>query len=230
VRKLYVGILNLLIGVLVFTLFSISFSCAQEKIITKDLVRQSSPKEDSFEKIEKFDNLKELNAKSNGEVKKQIASLSFAWNTPANLAAFERGGKFWLIFDSLQNVDVNNLKSIAGDLAENIMQFPHPLATLIRITPAEGVKFSARKEGLLWVVDLYRQDIPEHPFVNTTIFTQYDSLKQPYLFIPNEYAGNVISIIDPDIGDIISTAPSSQPYNGVAKPKPPETVSICPVV
>lgn len=150
--------------------------------------------------------------------KKRIASLSFAWNTPVNLAAFERNGKIWLIFDHPQQIDVENLKKTAGELAENILQFPHPLGSLIQVTPAADVKFSVRKEGLLWVLDLYTDDLPLPPFKNLTIFTQYDSLKQPYLYIPTEYAGNVISIIDPEIGDIISAAPSSQPHLGINAP------------
>ncbi len=146
--------------------------------------------------------------------KKRIASLSFAWNTPVNLAAFERNGKLWLIFDHPQQINIEGLKKTAGELAENIVQFPHPLGSLVQVTPGKGVKFSVRKEGLLWILDLYTDNLPQHPFKELTIFTQYDSLKQPYLYIPTEYAGNVISIIDPEIGDIISVAPSSQPHLG----------------
>lgn len=148
---------------------------------------------------------------------KKVASLSFAWNSPTNLASFERNGKIWLIFDDLQQIDVESLKNTAGSLAKNIFQFPHPLATLIQITPSDEVKVSIRKEGLLWVVDLYTEELPPHEFKDMTIFTQYDSLKQPYMFIPNEFSGNVISIIDPEIGDIISTAPISQPDIGASQ-------------
>ena len=146
--------------------------------------------------------------------KKRIASLSFAWNTPVNLGAFERNGKLWLIFDHPQQIDVEALKKTAGELAENIIQFPHPLGSIIQVTPAKGIKTSVRKEGLLWILDLYTDDLPQQPFKELTIFTQYDSMKQPYLYIPTEYAGNVISIIDPEIGDIISIAPSSRPHLG----------------
>ena len=146
--------------------------------------------------------------------KKRIASLSFAWNSPVNLGAFERNGKLWMIFDHPQQINVENLKETAGELAENIIQFPHPLGSLIQVTPAKGVKASVRKEGLLWILDLYTDDLPQQPFKELTIFTQYDSMKQPYLYIPTEYAGNVISIIDPEIGDIISVATSSRPYLG----------------
>ena len=153
---------------------------------------------------------------SNALNEREVVSLSFSWTNPTNLAAFERNGKLWLIFDHLQKIDVEKLKQTAGNLAENIVQFPHPLATLIQITPAEGIKASVRKEGLLWIVDLSSRDIPDLEFKNMTIFTQYDSLKHPYLFIPNEISGNIISIIDPEIGDIISTAPVSMPQFGIS--------------
>ncbi len=146
--------------------------------------------------------------------KKELASLSFAWSNPCNLAAFERNGKVWLIFDQLQQIDVDKLKETAGELAKSIYQFPHPLATLIQITPADGVNISIRKEGLLWIADMHTSELPPHNFKEMTIFTQYDSLKQPYLFIPSNFTGNVISIIDPEIGDIISTATTSQPDLG----------------
>ena len=147
--------------------------------------------------------------------KKRIASLSFAWTTSVNLAAFERNGKLWLIFDHPQQIDIDNLKRTAGDLAQNIIQFPHPLGTIVQVTPASGIKSSIRKEGLLWILDLYTDDLPSQDFKELTIFTQYDSLKQPYLYIPTVSAGNVISIIDPEIGDIISVATTSQPHIGI---------------
>ncbi len=146
--------------------------------------------------------------------KKRIASLSFAWNTPVNLGAFERNGKLWLIFDHPQQINIDALKKTAGELAENIIQFPHPLGSLVQISPAKGVKSAVRKEGLLWILDLYTDDLPQQEFKELTVFTQYDSMKQPYLYIPTEHAGNVISIIDPEIGDIISIATSSQPHLG----------------
>ena len=103
--------------------------------------------------------------------KKRIASLSFAWNTPVNLGAFERNGKLWLIFDHSQQINIEGLKKVAGELAENIIQFPHPLGSLVQVTPAQGVKTSVRKEGLLWILDLYTDDLPQHPFKELTIFT-----------------------------------------------------------
>lgn len=150
--------------------------------------------------------------------KPQIASLSFSWSHPVNMAAFERNGNIWVVFDKPQKIDIEELKKTAGDLVKNIFQFPHPMATLLRITPAPDVKFSVRKEGLLWILDLFTDHYPPQEIKNMTIFTQYDGMKQPYLFIPTDRSGNVIGIIDPEIGDLITIAPLSSVGVGTTAP------------
>ena len=142
--------------------------------------------------------------------KDEIVSLRFVWNAPVNAAAFERNGKIWMVFDRPNRIDVNTLKNEAKSLAEEIYTLPHPGGTFVIIKPAPGVKYALRKEGLLWILDLYTGRPPQFQTKNMTIFTQYDSLKQSYLFIPNNQTGNIISIIDPEIGDIISISTTSQ--------------------
>ena len=145
--------------------------------------------------------------RSKGEIfveKDKISSLRFIWNTPVNVAAFERNGKIWLAFDHQNRFDVETLKADAKDLAKAIYTLPHPAGAIIVIEPAANVKYALRKEGLLWIVDLYTGRPPQFKTENLTIFTQYDSLKNSYLFIPTNQAGNIISMIDPEIGDIIS--------------------------
>ncbi len=142
--------------------------------------------------------------------KDEIVSLRFVWNTPVNVAAFERNGKIWIAFDRTNRVDVASLKAEAKSLAKEIYTLPHPAGTIVVITPEQGVKYALRKEGLLWIVDLYTGRPPQFKTTNLTIFTQYDSLKNSYLFIPSNHAGNIISLLDPEIGDIISISTTSQ--------------------
>lgn len=142
--------------------------------------------------------------------KDEIVSLRFAWNTPVNMASFKRNGKIWIVFDRPNRFDLQNLKSEAKHMAKEIYSLPHPNGSIIIITPNSGVEYSLRKEGLLWIVDLYTGRPPNFKIQNLTIFTQYDSLKNSYLFIPTIYAGNTISLIDPEIGDIISISTNSQ--------------------
>ena len=139
-----------------------------------------------------------------------IASLRFVWNTPVNVAAFERNGKIWMVFDRVTAFDIPTIKKEAKWLAKEIYTLPHPTGTIVVIEPEEGVKFTLRKEGLLWIMDLYSGRAPKFEKQNITIFTQFDSLKNAYLFIPTTFAGNVVSIIDPELGDIISISTTSQ--------------------
>ena len=143
-------------------------------------------------------------------LKDEIVSLRFVWNTPVNIAAFERNGKIWMVFDRPNRLDVNALKQEEKEMAQEIYTLPHPGGTIVVITPAPNVKYALRKEGLLWILDLYTGRPPQFKTKNLTIFTQYDSLKHSYLFIPSNHAGNIISIIDPEIGDIISISTTSQ--------------------
>lgn len=133
-----------------------------------------------------------------------IASLRFVWNLPVNVASFVRNGKFWMVFDRVNSIDVNTLKEESQGLAKEIYTLPHPSGTIVVIEPSEGVKYTLRKEGLLWIMDLYTGRAPKFERQGVTIFTQFDSFKNAYLFMPTSFVGNVVSIIDPDIGDAIS--------------------------
>lgn len=148
----------------------------------------------------------------------KIASLSFAWNMPVNLAVFKRQHKLWIVFDHPQKINIADLRTAVGPLAKNIFQFPHPSATIIQMTPEENVKVTVRKEGLLWIVDLSTDDMPKHPVKDMTVFTQYDSLDHAYLFIPTENSGNIVPVIDPDVGDIITIAPTADIGLGASQP------------
>jgi len=147
----------------------------------------------------------------------EIASLSFSWNIPVSAAVFKREQKLWIVFDRPQNVNIEELRRTARNLATDIFQFPHPSATIITMTPKDNVNASIRKEGLLWIVDLAVDDSPE-PVKDLPVFTNYDSLQRPYLFIPAENNGNIVSAIDPYIGDIIQIAPLKDIGKGTLRP------------
>lgn len=142
--------------------------------------------------------------------KEEIVSVRFVWNAPVNIAAFERNGKIWLVFDKPNRLDINTLKSEAKHMAKEIYILPHPVGTIVVIEPAPNVQYSLRKEGLLWVVDLFTGRPPKFTNKNLTFFTQYDSMKNSYLFIPTDKSGNVLSMLDPEIGDIMSIITTSE--------------------
>lgn len=134
--------------------------------------------------------------------KDEVISLAFPWNTEVGLSVFSRGKYIWIAFDHVRTIDIDELKRQSNLLVEDIIQLPSTKATILRITPRKDVKIGLRQEGLLWIIDLYTHNI-EYRVNELPIFVQYDSMKQSYLYIPTNSGGNVISIIDPEIGDVI---------------------------
>lgn len=137
----------------------------------------------------------------------RIASLSFSWNMPVGLSVFQRGKYIWIIFDHAQNTDIENLQKTAAQVADEVIQLPHPTATVLRILPKTKLNAFVRREGLLWIVDLFTREIPEE-IKDLPVYTQYNINNEPYLFIPSTAAGEVVSVIDPEIGDLIVTGTS----------------------
>lgn len=144
----------------------------------------------------------------------EIASLSFSWNIPVGLAVFQREDYIWIIFDHPQNVDVADLKKRAGNLVDEIIQLPNSNAAILRIHPQIPLNTFVRKEGLLWVVDLSPRPVPEN-IQDLTIYTQYNLQNQPYLFIPTPSSGEIVTILDPEIGDMLSAATSTDIGQGI---------------
>ncbi len=144
----------------------------------------------------------------------KIRSLSFSWNQPVNIAVFKRSRYLWIVFDHHQTLNIPEMSSDVSPLAKDLIQLPNPQATILRLTPEENTRVSIRKEGLLWVVDLYtggkEPEIKEIP-----VFTQHDALNRSYLFLPAANAGNIISIFDPEIGDVMSIIPTSDTNLGM---------------
>lgn len=138
----------------------------------------------------------------------QIASLSFSWNIPVGLSVFQRGNYIWIIFDHAQKLDLDNLRATAASVADEVLQLPHPSATILRVLPKTKLNASVRKEGLLWIVDLFTREAPDE-VKDLPIYTQYNINNQPYLFIPSAATGETVSIIDPEVGDIIVTGTST---------------------
>lgn len=148
--------------------------------------------------------------------KDQVASLAFPWNMEVGVSVFKRGKYIWIAFDHSRSIDLEELNLQSRNVAEEIIQVPHSQATILRITPKENVKVGLRQEGLLWIVDLYTHNI-EYKIKELPIFIQYNSLRQSYLYIPTTSGGNALSVIDPEIGDVILIGTNTELGYGISE-------------
>lgn len=148
------------------------------------------------------------NAQNRGiRSKDEVASLSFSWNVPVGAAVFQRGDYIWVIFDHNKKIDLNEIRSQSLKVVDEVIQVPHNKGIVLRFKPKKNVKVGLRQEGLLWIIDLYTHDV-QYKIRELPVFTQYNSLKQAYLYVPTANAGTVISVIDPLVGDAILAAPN----------------------
>lgn len=139
--------------------------------------------------------------------KDEVASLSFSWNVPVGAAVFRRGEYVWVIFDHNRKIEIEQIRRQSEKVADEVLQIPHNKGIVLRFKPKKNVKVGLRQEGLLWIIDLYTHDVP-YIIKELPVFTQYNSLKQAYLYVPTPNAGIVISVVDPEVGDTILAAPN----------------------
>lgn len=144
----------------------------------------------------------------------QISSISFSWNIPTAISVFERSEYIWIVFDHRQKLDLQEIRKQASSFTDEIVEIPHTKSSILRLTPKEGVSAGVRKEGLLWVVDLYRGKEPIQPR-DAAIFTHFDANKHPFFFIPSASFGNIISFVDPEVGDVITAIPTLEVGVGI---------------
>ena len=144
----------------------------------------------------------------------KVASLSISWNMPVGLSVFSRNSYIWIIFDHPQNLDIAQLQKSIASVGAEVLQIPHPSATILRVRPKSKLNASVRREGLLWIVDLFTKshqpEVAELP-----IFSQTNLKNQQYLFIPTSTAGESVTFVDPEIGDFIIAGTNTELGKGM---------------
>jgi len=138
-----------------------------------------------------------------------ISSLSFSWNMPVAATVFKRGKYLWIVFNQYQQLNTDELIKNAGEMVRDIIQLPHSKATILRIEAVDEIFSEVRKEGLLWIVDLYNRitdrnvkpievvvdtSIPDKPFIQTNL----------------PHTEEIFSFLDPEVGDMLMAITSSE--------------------
>lgn len=138
----------------------------------------------------------------------QISTLSFPWNSPTALAVFKRDKYLWIVFNQYQLINTTELEKSAGNMVKEILQLPHTSATILRVEAADELYSEVRKEGLLWIVDLYNQkaEFSSQPIVMTTDTSIPD---KPFIQVDLPHTEDIFSFLDPEIGDMLMVVTSS---------------------
>ncbi len=143
----------------------------------------------------------------------QIASLGFSWNTPVALSVFRRGKYLWIVFNQYQQVKTEELLKNASGIVKDIIQLPHTSATILRLEAIDEIYSETRKEGLLWIVDLYNSKTNRR-IVPISVKTDATIPSKPFLQVNMPNVEDIYSFLDPEIGDILMAVTSSAPGYG----------------
>lgn len=131
--------------------------------------------------------------------------LRFGWDEPVAAAVFRRGGALWLVFDKPTTVDVDTMRSVAGDSFRDIVQLAHPAATILRVVTERGVNPVPRREGLTWLMGFAEQSMSTLSPVEAA--AQPDSPVGARVFLPVPEPGRALPITDPEMGDNFIVVP-----------------------
>jgi len=138
-----------------------------------------------------------------------ISSLSFSWNMPVASSVFKRGKFLWIIFNHYQQLKTDELIKNAGDMVKDIIQLPHSKATILRVEAVDEIYSEVRKEGLLWIVDLYNRKT-ERNLKPIEVVVDTSTPGKPFIQTNLPHTEDVFSFLDPEVGDMLMAITSSE--------------------
>lgn len=134
-----------------------------------------------------------------------VYSLSVPMTKPSAAAVFERAGYLWIVLDRRTEVDTSLLKRLGGGTVLSAEQIPNKDATVLRLVVKPGFYPSMRKEGLLWIVDL--TDQPNRPKDVIPVQAPANLPGGVGMAVRAPDSGTLVSITDPEIGDVMKVVP-----------------------
>ncbi len=142
--------------------------------------------------------------------------LRFAWDRPSAAALFRRGAHLWLVFDQarslvLPDLEAPWLRAHGIEAGEVLEQQP---TSVVRFELAPGFDARAKRAGEDWIVEIARApQAPEHVLPVRVEATEGGIAR---VVVPEQAAGPVLALTDPEVGDRLLVVPLSKPGYGVA--------------
>ncbi|MEQ8604424.1 MAG: hypothetical protein RIB45_14000 [Marivibrio sp.] len=134
-----------------------------------------------------------------------LVSFSFQWPEPVGAAAFRRADDIWIFFDIRAPIDLAPMRQMGEPMVERIEQLPVTGATVVRMNvPDRSLNPTARREGFDWVIDLRKA--PQSPRRQVEIRAEATADQGPVLLFPTEEPARIITVPDPDVGDMLKVA------------------------
>jgi tetratricopeptide (TPR) repeat protein len=139
-------------------------------------------------------------------------SLRFEWQQPTAAAVFRRGNAVWIIFDQAQKLDFGDFQAANWPVVTAIAQLPTHSGTALRLNVWAGFNPVVRRAGTSWIVDIKSQ--AQRPDAPVEAQTHAEGTNTSLIY-PVVEPTSPISVIDPDVGDVLVTVPLPQLGQGL---------------
>ena len=144
-------------------------------------------------------------------------TFSFAQPTPA--ASFRRGDTVWLIFDSTNPFDVEQIRAKGGAIIGDVIRQPLDKGQAIRIRlnrpQMNSLTSDARSSGTKWTLIL--ADTVEAPPQPLSVMRNITDPALANLAVPLASPGLAHRFVDPDAGDTLVVVTALPPVRGLIK-------------
>jgi len=144
-------------------------------------------------------------------------AIRFLWPVESAVAAFERGGSLWLLFD--QPYSFNPTGLVEGgvkltDRVESVAQRPHQDALILQLKLKGPQSAVVERDQNDWLV--YLKDTPAQPRFPLKPTTSSPAGQGQQIFVPATDIGRKIEFEDPDVGDLLIAIPMLNQGTGLA--------------
>jgi tetratricopeptide (TPR) repeat protein len=145
--------------------------------------------------------------------------LRFPWaDDGVALAAFDRGGYLWLVFDRPLGFDATGLRA-ADDMARKRIKTvdvqPHPDALVLRMGLYPNQSVVVERDRYDWLISL--KDTPAKPRFPLVPERKTDAARGLQVYIPATDLGRKVELEDPAVGDLLVVLPTRLEGRGLAQ-------------
>ena len=141
------------------------------------------------------------------------SSLIFGWPDPVGAAVFRRENFLWVVFDRKKSIKLEPLREVGKSHIISIEQMPSSEATVLRIETKSGINPKVSQVGTNWELEFGQWPIA--PDIPIPLKFVADAGGAPQLLFSGVAADSIVTIKDPEVGDLIKVAPLIDPGRGI---------------
>ncbi len=142
-------------------------------------------------------------------------TLAFPFLRYTGAAAFRRGGKLWLVFDTPAEVDAKAIFAAAQDVVLSVEEVRVEGALVLKMETIPGFNPTLDVDGTEWLVNIRPRTM--EPKVAVDVAVGSDAAGGGSVVVPIRAVGGQYAVADAAVGDEISVVTSKTPGAGVSK-------------